>query len=56
MSNLAAQLPEDRDVELYFLGPKPFMASMFNMARQLGVPATQIHYEFFGPTEELLAG
>jgi nitric oxide dioxygenase len=53
---LAAQLPEDRDVELYFLGPKPFMASMFNMARQLGVPAAQIHYEFFGPTEELLAG
>tara|TARA_R110002049_G_scaffold161450_5_gene327003 strand:+ start:3910 stop:5091 length:1182 start_codon:yes stop_codon:yes gene_type:complete len=53
---LAAQLPEDRDVELYFLGPKPFMSAMLKIARNLGVPPSQIHYEFFGPTEELEAG
>jgi nitric oxide dioxygenase len=53
---VAAQLPADRDVELYFLGPKPFMVSMFKIARELGVPPAQVHYEFFGPTEELEAG
>ena len=50
---IGAQLPDDRDVEMYFLGPKPFMVSMFKIARELGVPQTQVHYEFFGPTEEL---
>jgi nitric oxide dioxygenase len=53
---LAEQLPEDRDVELYFLGPKPFMSAMLKIAKNLGVPPSQIHYEFFGPTEELEAG
>lgn len=53
---LAERLPRDRDVELYFLGPKPFMASMLKIARELGVPPAQVHYEFFGPTEELEAG
>ncbi|MCB1703579.1 MAG: NO-inducible flavohemoprotein [Halioglobus sp.] len=53
---VAAQLPADRDVELYFLGPKPFMTAMYKIVRDLGVPAAQVHYEFFGPTEELEAG
>ena len=53
---VAAQLPEDRDAEVYFLGPKPFMSAMFKITRDLGVPPSQIHYEFFGPTEELDAG
>jgi nitric oxide dioxygenase len=52
---IAAQLPDDRDVEFYFLGPKPFMASMLKITRELGVPPSQVHYEFFGPTEELEA-
>ncbi len=49
------QLPGDRDVEFYFLGPKPFMQSALGIARELGIPETQIHYEFFGPSEELAA-
>ncbi len=52
---IAAQLPEDRDVELYFLGPKPFMGAVYKIAKELGVPEGQIHYEFFGPEEELAA-
>jgi nitric oxide dioxygenase len=52
---VASQLPEDRDVEFYFLGPKPFMVSMLRIARELGVPPSQVHFEFFGPTEELEA-
>jgi len=52
---LASQLPEDRDVELYFLGPKPFMSAVYKMAGELGIPQAQVHYEFFGPEEELVA-
>ncbi|MDO6763627.1 NO-inducible flavohemoprotein [Agarivorans sp. 1_MG-2023] len=52
---IASQLPEDRDVEFYLLGPKPFMVAAFNIAKQLGVPEGQIHFEFFGPSEELRA-
>lgn len=46
-------LPDDLDVEFYFLGPKPFMVTALKIAREMGVPEAQIHYEFFGPAEEL---
>lgn len=52
---LARQLPEDRDVDLYLLGPKPFMQSVYTHGRALGVPAERLHYEFFGPSETLAA-
>jgi len=52
---IAQQLPEDRDVEFYFLGPKPFMQAALSIAGKLGIPPAQIHYEFFGPAEELIA-
>jgi nitric oxide dioxygenase len=52
---LAQQLPADRDVDLYLLGPKPFMQAVYAHGLALGVPAQQLRYEFFGPTEELLA-
>ena len=52
---LAALLPEDRDVDLYFLGPKPFMVCMNQLAQELNIPPQQVHYEFFGPREELSA-
>jgi nitric oxide dioxygenase len=41
------------DVELYFLGPKPFMQAVNQMVADLGVPAGNVHYEFFGPLEDL---
>lgn len=50
---LAQRLPQDRDVDLYFLGPKPFMRAVLKAARSLGVPPAQIRYEFFGPLESL---
>jgi nitric oxide dioxygenase len=52
---LAQQLPEDRDVDLYFLGPKPFMKSVYANGLALGVPKQQLRYEFFGPLEALEA-
>ncbi len=52
---LAQRLPADRDVDLYFLGPKPFMRSAFKIARELGIPPQQVKFEFFGPLEDLAA-
>ncbi|PCJ36245.1 MAG: NO-inducible flavohemoprotein [Cellvibrionales bacterium] len=52
---IAKQIPDNGDVEFYFLGPKPFMVAALKIAQQLGVPEKQIHYEFFGPEEALSA-
>lgn len=50
---LQQRLPADRDVDLYFLGPKPFMRSAYAIARELEIPAERVKYEFFGPLEDL---
>jgi nitric oxide dioxygenase len=38
-----------KDVDVYFVGPTPFMKDMKKYCLELNVPANQIHYEFFGP-------
>ncbi|BAU73807.1 NO-inducible flavohemoprotein [Metapseudomonas furukawaii] len=53
--HLAEWLPADRDVEAYFLGPKGFMVQVKKHLRELGVPESQSHYEFFGPASALEA-
>jgi nitric oxide dioxygenase len=50
---LKAWLPESRDVDAYFLGPTPFMKAIKSHLQELGVPAAQTYYEFFGPAEAL---
>ncbi|WP_439887021.1 NO-inducible flavohemoprotein [Pseudomonas sp. MBLB4123] len=50
---LDAWLPAERDLDAYFLGPKPFMAMVKRHLAELGVPASQSHYEFFGPAAAL---
>ena len=52
---LADWLPRDRDLDAYFLGPKPFMAQVKRHLREIGVPEQQSHYEFFGPASALEA-
>lgn len=52
---LRQRLPADLDVDLYFLGPKPFMRSAYAIANELGIPADRVKYEFFGPLEDLAA-
>ncbi|MGE0666181.1 MAG: NO-inducible flavohemoprotein [Sphingomonadales bacterium] len=40
----------------YFLcGPKPFLRNLVASLSLAGVPSSRIHYEFFGPADELLA-
>ena len=46
-------LPEDRDLDAYFLGPKGFMASVKRQLQAAGVPDAQSRFEFFGPASAL---
>ncbi|MET1077667.1 MAG: NO-inducible flavohemoprotein [Pseudomonas sp.] len=50
---LADWLPEDPDLEAYFLGPKAFMVQVKQHLAALSVPQQQSHYEFFGPASAL---
>ncbi|WP_139996814.1 NO-inducible flavohemoprotein [Paenibacillus paridis] len=43
----------DTDRSFYFCGPTPFMATINQSLRQLGVPEADIHFEFFGPAASL---
>jgi nitric oxide dioxygenase len=52
-ARLAQWLPANRDVDAYFLGPKPFMALVKRSLLALGVPEAQTRYEFFGPAAAL---
>lgn len=52
---LSDWLPAQRDLDAYFLGPKPFMAQVKRHLNALGVPEQQCHYEFFGPAAALEA-
>lgn len=51
---LKAQTPFDI-ADFYLCGPKPFLRSLVSGLAQAGVSADRIHYEFFGPADELLA-
>ncbi|MEG0860847.1 MAG: NO-inducible flavohemoprotein [Pseudomonas sp.] len=46
-------LPQNRDLDAYFLGPKGFMAAIKGHLKGLGVPEKQSRYEFFGPASAL---
>lgn len=42
-----------KESAIYFCGPKAFMANSLSLLNTLGVAEGDIHYEFFGPAEEL---
>jgi nitric oxide dioxygenase len=50
---LETWLPRQRDLDAYFLGPKLFMRQVKRYLKEIGVPQSQCHYEFFGPAEAL---
>lgn len=41
--------------DFYLCGPKPFLKSLVTGLWKSGVEAERIHFEFFGPSDELLA-
>ncbi|ASU38980.1 nitric oxide dioxygenase [Herbaspirillum sp. meg3] len=50
---LGSWLPASMDVDAYFVGPKSFMKAVKRLLSDLGVPAAQSRYEFFGPASSL---
>ena len=52
-ARLIEWLPSTRDVDVYFLGPKPFMKAVKRHLKAIGVPEQQSRYEFFGPAAAL---
>ncbi len=49
---LESILPQ-RDADYYFCGPQPFMISQYHNLLRWGIPASQTHFEFFGPRQDL---
>lgn len=43
-----------QDAEFYFCGPKPFMQAVYAQLKELGVADARIHFEFFGPRQEIV--
>jgi nitric oxide dioxygenase len=52
-AELIESLVPERDADYYFCGPKPFMVNIYHHLLEWGIPATQVHLEFFGPRQEL---
>lgn len=52
-AELLESLLPTRDADYYFCGPKPFMMKVYHHLLEWGVPANQVHLEFFGPRQEL---
>ncbi|MEN2767281.1 NO-inducible flavohemoprotein [Ornithinibacillus xuwenensis] len=49
---LNAILPTN-DAAFYFCGPKGFMRATYQILNQIGVKEEDIHYEIFGPSEDI---
>jgi len=52
-AELIESLVPDCHADYYFCGPKPFMANIYQDLLKWCIPDNQIHFEFFGPKEEL---
>lgn len=43
------------EADYYLCGPRPFLRTLVSTLSRLGVGGERIHYEFFGPADEVLA-
>ncbi|WP_100334181.1 NO-inducible flavohemoprotein [Bacillus alkalisoli] len=50
---LKSVVGENIDGTFYFCGPVPFMKSVNQSLRDLGIPTEKVHFEFFGPADQL---
>ncbi|MGI8384253.1 NO-inducible flavohemoprotein [Robertmurraya sp. P23] len=44
---------QDKNASFYFCGPIPFMKTVNNALKKLGISSDKIHFEFFGPADQL---
>ncbi|MGI9360153.1 MAG: NO-inducible flavohemoprotein [Parasphingorhabdus sp.] len=52
-AELIESMVPDRHADYYFCGPRPFMINIYQDLLLWGIPSSQVHFEFFGPREEL---
>lgn len=52
-AELIESLVPGRDADYYFCGPKLFMVNIYHQLLAWGIPASQAHFEFFGPRQDL---
>ncbi|MDX5475453.1 MAG: NO-inducible flavohemoprotein [Bacillaceae bacterium] len=50
---LESMIGESMNGTFYFCGPVPFMKSINQSLKDLGIPAEKVHFEFFGPADQL---
>ena len=50
---LRSLLPGVENADFYICGPKPFMACLYRELQEEGVPESRVHFEFFGPKQDL---
>ena len=44
-----------RDAHYYFCGATGFMKNVYDVLQKWGIPDEQVHYEFFGPHQDLVS-
>ncbi|MFC7393268.1 NO-inducible flavohemoprotein [Scopulibacillus cellulosilyticus] len=49
-----SEVIDNRNAVYYFCGPKSFMAAIYKILKHWGINDEDIHYEFFGPQDEML--
>lgn len=52
-AKLIESLVPNRDADYFFCGPQPFMVNIYHELLAWGIPPAQVHFEFFGPRQEL---
>jgi len=52
-AELIESMVPERDADYYFCGPQPFMVGIYHELLTWGIPPAQVHFEFFGPKQEL---
>ncbi len=52
-AGLIESMAGQRDADYYFCGPQPFMVGIYHDLLAWGIPANQVHFEFFGPRQAL---
>ena len=51
--NILREWTPFNEANFYFCGPKPFMQNVYASLKALNVPADRIHFEFFGPRQDI---
>jgi nitric oxide dioxygenase len=52
-AKLIESMVPNRDADYFFCGPQPFMVNIYHELLAWGIPPAQVHFEFFGPRQEL---